>query len=479
VSFQARQYITDDIYATVNINKLSDTRILQDFYPGDFRENPQPDNSIAVAKLGDDYELTFLIRSQLNDFFDGTDRLPELALDITRQPLFGSKIFYEGETSVGHYNRNFGSGSPSQDYNATRFDTFHQFLLPHTFDGWLSVVPRVGVRGTWYSQSGAVLPFEEDNTVKLADGTTQVVKRVTDRLVKEGSIFRPAVNAGFEMSFKASRAFEQVQNRTLGLDGLRHVMQPYLDFSFVRSGVDSQDILKFDRIERSTQPPPISFPAFNAIDSIQDWNILRLGIRNRLQTRRDNSTINWLEMDTYFDVRFNRPDFGIEPDLGTFSNIVNHIRWTPLSWVSLTLDSQFPLLDQGFTEVNSRAVFFVNDKVQFNIGHRYLDGNVLFQNSSLMDFGGYFRLNDKWGFSFRETYEFRDSLLENQRYELHRDLSSWIASLGVLATNNSSGGKNANQYGVILTFTLKDIPDIKLPISLDPSSLGGGTGKNR
>jgi hypothetical protein len=251
-----------------------------------------------------------------------------------------------------------------------------------------------------------------------------------------------------------------------------------MDLSFVRAGEDSRDILKFDRLQRSTQPPPIEFPSFNSIDSIQDWNILRLGMRNRLQTRRDNNTINWLEMDTFFDVRFDRPDFGLEPDLGTFSNIVNRLRWAPLTWVNFTLDSQFPLLDEGFTEVNSRANFFVNDKVQFNVGHRYLDGNVLFRDSSLLDVGGYFRLNDNWGFSFRETYEFNDGVLQNQRYELHRDLSSWVASLGVLARNNSAGGKNVNDYGVVLTFTLKDLPDVKLPISIDPSSTGSGS-KNR
>ncbi len=479
VSFQARQYFTEDIYATVDINKLSDARLLQDFYEGDFRENPNPDNALSLTKLGDDYEMTFLVRNQLNSFFDGTERLPELSLDITRQPLFGSKVFYEGETSIGHYNRNYADGSIYEDYNATRFDTFHQFLMPHTFGGWLSVVPRLGVRGTWYSESGVITPFEDDVTLRLADGTTRIIKRVTERLVKEGSVFRPAANAGVEMSFKASKAFEQVQNRTLGLDGLRHVVQPYLDLSFVRAGEDGRDILQFDRIQRSTQPSPIGFPAFSAIDSIQDWNILRLGMRNRLQTRRDNATINWFEMDTFFDVRFDRPDFGLEPDLGTFSNIVNRLRWSPVTWVSFTLDSQFPILDQGFTEVNSRANFFVNDKVQVNIGHRYLQGNVLFRDSSLMDFGAYFRLNDNWGFSFRETYELNDGVLENQRYELHRDLSSWVASLGVLARNNSAGGKNVNDYGVVLTFTLKDLPDVKLPISIDPSSTGSGSSKNR
>lgn len=482
VSFQAKQYFTDDIYATVDLNLLSDERLLQDFYEAEFRENPQPDNAVALTKLGEDYSLTLIARKQFNEFFDGTERLPEAALDITRQPLFGSRVFYEGETSVGHYNRNFADSSANQDYDATRLDTFHQFFYPRTYGGWLSVVPRIGVRGTWYSDSGSVQPFEETTTNTLADGTTEEVTRVTNRLVKEGSVFRPVVNAGLEMSFKASRAYEQVQSRIWGLDGLRHIVQPYANFSFVYAGEDGQDLLQFDRIQRSTQLPPIDFPAFNMMDSIDDWNILRLGLRNRLQTRRDNTTFNWFELNTFFDIRFDLPNFGgLEPDAGTFSNFTNRLRWTPLSWVTFTLDAQLPLLDEGFTEVNTRANFLVNDRIQLNIGHRYLEGNVLFADSSLVDFGGYFRFNDNWGFSFRDTYEVNDSTLESQRYELHRDLSSWVASLGVLARQNRRDGKEVNDYGLVLTFTLKDLPNVKVPFSFDPSGsgTGSGSGKNR
>jgi lipopolysaccharide assembly outer membrane protein LptD (OstA) len=480
VSFQARQYLTEDIYASVDITKLSDARFLQDFYEGEFRENPQPDNMLAFTKLGDDYELTLLARKQLNEFFDVTERVPELALDITQQPLFGSKVFYQGETSVGRYTRNFAKDSLFEDYSSGRFDTFHQFSLPMTVHNWLSIIPRVGVRGTWYSESGPIVPVLETETIRLPDGTTRELQRTFQRLAKNGDVFRPVVNAGLEMSFKSSKAYEDVQSRIWGLDGLRHVVQPYLDLSIVQAGSDNKDILRFDRLSRSTQPPPIDFPAFNSIDSIDDWNILRLGVKNRLQTRRDNATFNWFEMNTYFDIHFDRPDFGLEPDPGTFSNLVNRIRWTPLSWVNFTLDCQLPIFDSGFTEVNTRANFFVNDRVQFNIGHRYLSDNILFRDSSQLDFAAYYRFDDNWAFSMRETYEFNDSLLQNQRYELHRDLSSWIASLGfvVRANSNSATGKEVNDYGVILTFTLKDLPDVKLPISFDPSGTGSSGSRN-
>ena len=77
-------------------------------------------------------------------------------------------------------------------------------------------------------------------------------------------------------------------------------------------------------------------------------------------------------------------------------------------------------------------------------------------------------------------YEFRDNTLETQTYEIHRDLSSWVASLGFVTRNNGTTTKTQNDYGFVLTFTLKDLPDLRLPVSFNPGGQGSsGTGKNR
>ena len=110
---------------------------------------------------------------------------------------------------------------------------------------------------------------------------------------------------------------------------------------------------KFCNSTASIAPPNrrrLDFPQFNSIDSIDNWSIVRFGMSNRLQTRRDNITFNWLELDTYFDLNIDRPDFDalIPDDGGTFSNLFNRLRWNPLPWVTFQLDSQVPLLDPGF-----------------------------------------------------------------------------------------------------------------------------------
>jgi LPS-assembly protein len=536
VSLQAKQYLTDDIYATVDINKLSDARFLQDFVESEFHKNPNPDNALALTYWDENFTVNLLGRENLNeDNFDATERLPEIAADIKRQPFFGSRLFYQGETSAGFLRRNYADQGPFEDYDSYRADSFHQFILPLKIKDGISFVPRIGFRGTVYSDTG-----HSPGTSLTEDQIEQVARDVADeqeQLEAEldalsgrhrsraeirnsiknevrkdfhrpqgvfdpgGSVFRPVFNAGFELSAKWSKAFEQVQSRAWGLDGLRHIVQPFLNAGYTYSGEDPFSLLQFDRLNPSTQRPPIDYPEFNSIDSIDTNTTVRLGLRNRWQTRRDNQTVNWLEWNTFFDTYIDRPEFSgstfdrfrrelhrlhvDNPDLadpmngdgGTFSNVYNQVRFNPLPWMQLSVDSQLPIFDRGFTEVNTNLNMMVTPDIRVNIGHRYINGNTFFDDSNRLDFGGYFRVGDNWAFSFRESYEIEDSTLENQRYELHRDLSSWVASLGFTVRDN----RGVDSYGVLLTFTLKDLPSIHLPLSVDPDFAGdgSGSGKNR
>ncbi len=504
VSLQDRTYWTDDIYTSVDINKLSDRRFLQDFVPGEFRQNPNPDNAISITKWDEDGTLTVTARKQINEQFDSTERLPDAALDIKRIPAFGSSgFFYDSETSAGYLRRNFTSDSIFPDYETFRADTFQQLSYPGTYFGFLSVVPKVGIRGTYYSKSGFTesMPaeFGQEDVIDPLTGRpaidaktgkvktkTVVTRAAREELRLEGGLFRPAVNAGLEASFKFSRAYEDVQSRVLGLDGLRHIVQPYVNASFVYTGENPDRILQFDRLNRSTQLQPIDFPQFNTIDSIDNWSIVRLGTRNRLQTRRDNLTFSWLELDTFFDVNIDRPDFGntsLLSDTGTFSNLFNRLRFTPVPWVNFQIDSQVPVFDDGFSEVNTSTNFMACPNARFSVGHRYISGNKQFTDSNLLYVGGYLQLGENWGFSFNEAYEFDDSTLETQRYEVHRDLSSWVASLGVTVRDNGgvkkSSNSNTEEFGLLLTFTLKDIPSVRIPLNADANALSGGSGKNQ
>jgi len=462
VSLQDRTNFAEDVYGIANFTKLSDRFVLQDFYQSEFQLDPRPDNVIALTKSNPIYTLTAIARFQANDFFEQTARLPEVVLDIKRTPLFGGPIFYEGETGIANLRRQFEADSGFQNYGTLRLDSFHQLLYPNTYFGWLSVVPRAGFRATYYDETrdlGKTIftpnpnPFIPDFI--LPDPT------LTEPIQKGGNVVRAVFNAGVESSFKISREWEDAQSRGLGLDGLRHIVQPFTNFSWVSSSNSNPaSILQFDRFQPSTQLRPIDFPQFTTVDSIDSWTIGRLGVRNRLQTRRDDLTVSWMDVETYIDVNFDNPF-----DKTQYSNLFNKISFTPVPWASFGISSQVPVFEKGFTEVNTNVSIQPIANLQFNFGHRYLNQNPFFDNSSLYVLSGYYRFNDNWGIGIQEQYEGTTGILEQQRYSIYRDLTSWVASVGAIIRDN--GG--VKEYGVLLTFTLKALPKFGFDLNFDPA----------
>ena len=465
LSLEDRTNFTDSIYATANITKLSDAYVMQDYYPGEFRIDPVPDNVVALTKTNPVFTLTGIERFQANDFFTTTERQPEVVLDIKRHGLFGGPIFYEGETGFANLRLQFPEDSGIKNYGTDRFDTFHQLTFPNTYFGWLSFVPRVGYRGTYYGKT-----WDLGSTVFVPPTNPLVPDFIlppptTANPIKfDGDTFRSVFDTGAEASFKISQKWENVQSRAFGLDGLMHVIQPFTDFSYVKEdGPNPLSILQFDRFEPSTQLRAIDFPQFTPIDSIASWTVWRVGVRNRLETRRDDQTITWLELDSFVDVNFTNPY-----DRTDYSNLFNNLRFNPLPWMSLSINSQLPAFSKGFTEVDTVASVQPLANLQVNVAHRYLNGNPFFQDSSLFVFGGYCRLNDNWSVGVQEQYEAETGLLEEQRYSIYRDLSSWVASFGGIIRDNNG----VKEYGLLFTVTLKAFPKFGVDLNFDPTSQG-------
>jgi lipopolysaccharide export system protein LptA len=465
VSLADTTNFTDDIYGITNLTKLSDQFVMEDFFQGEFRIDPVPDNVIAVAKTDPFYTLTAIERFQANEFFTTTERQPEVVLDIKRHGLFGGPIFYEGETGFANLRLQFPQDSGFENYGTYRFDTFHQLTYPNTYFGWLSIVPRVGYRGTYYGKT-----FDLGSTTFIPPSNPLVPDFIlppptmANPVKFDGDTFRSVFDTGAEASFKISRTWESVQSRAVGLDGLMHVIQPFTDFSYVKEdGPNPTAILGFDRFQPSTQPRALDFPQFTSIDSIADWTVWRVGVRNRLETRRDDRTITWFELDSFVDVQFQNP---YQPT--DYSNLVNNIRFTPLPWMSLSVDTQVPAFAKGFTEVDTVANVQPFANLQLTVAHRYLNGNPFFQDSSLFVVGGYYRIDDNWGIGVQEQYEGATGILEQQRYSIYRDLSSWVASFGgIIRDNNGS-----KEYGVLFTITLKAFPKFGFDLNFDPTSEG-------
>lgn len=451
-------FFTDDLYFKLTATKLSDQYVLQDYFRKEFSLDPQPDNVAAFTLRKNDFALTLIARYQLNNFYDSTERLPELVFDVKRVELAGTGIFYEGETGAAYLKRFFATDRVFRPtYSFFRADSFHQFTAPQTFFGWLNIVPRVGFRLTYYSETAPNQTVA--NELGASTYNASQIPTAIQPFTAAGSLWRPIFNTGFESSFKLTRIFN-VQSRALGLDRLQHVIEPYMNFTFVQDlNQQTRVPLPADRLQPTTALNPIDFPQFTAIDSIRSSTAARFGVRQRFQTKRDALTFNWLELDSFFQRDFRNPY-----NTTSYSNFFQSIRFRPVPWMALSCYSQFPMTKAGFTEVNTAIRFMPTSNLEFELGQQFLNNNPYFPNSSLATYRLYYRIGENWAVGVGGRYEFSDRTLESQTYTIYRDLTSFVGSISAVANNN----RGVRDVGFLVTFTLKDLPRFSQSLNYNP-----------
>jgi len=466
-----------------NLSILSDEYYLEDFDPGSFRTNPSPDNTLGLYRRDDNSLLSFLTRYRINDFYQADSRLPEASFDQARSPLFGSPILHEGKTSLGFIGEKVAdfttsmvvnplmqltAGDPATqpllnrlgaydrllarqmlalplkdprrkdlrtqltDPNYARFSTYQEFSLPVQLGSLLNITPQAGLGYTRYDSANWSIQDQD----------------------------RTYVHVGTEVSAKFSKDLNGYKNSGWGLDGLKHILQPYAAWSLVSTDGFDLDHPNVDRLTETTRPRTLDPIRFNAIDDLQSWNIIRMGARNRLLTKRDGQAFEWLYMDTYMDVFMEDPEQDRD-----FSNLYNDLHWRALPWLELNLNTQFPIVrgGPGFNEIETSLRFMPTQNFEFEVGYRELAGHPVLIDSNQINLRTYTRLNEIWGIGTQHTLELDDGTLELQQYTLHRDLGNWVAGLGLSASDN----RFESEYGVVFSLTLKDFPSVSLPFEMN------------
>ncbi len=465
-----------------NLTYLSDQYYLEDFELQRYHTDPQPDNTIGIFRRDDNTLLSLYTRLRLNDYYRSDTRLPEITLDQARGPLFDLPVLHEGTTSFSVIGEqaadatssivnplvNLSASDPAAkrlleqlsgyrrelagalvnlplddprrkelrdqilDTGYTRFRTYHELSLPITLGGFLSVAPQAGIGYTNYSS---------------VDGPS-------------GDFDRTHFHLGLESSVKFAKELGKYRNHDWGLDGIMHVFQPYGSWSYIATDDYELGDPAIDRLTPTTRPRLLDPLRFTAVDQMNSWNVIRFGTRNRLLTKRDGQSHEWLYMDTYMDAFIRDPEGSRD-----FSNLYNDIRWSPVPWMTAELETQFPITPggSGFNEVNTDLNFMPSDNFQFSIGYRWLSGHPTLLDSSSLDFETYTRINENWGIGTNHSIEFDDGTLENQQYTLHRDFGTWVAGMGISMTDN----RVDREYGVVFSLTLKDFPSASLPFEID------------
>ena len=335
--FEARTnnltHFTNRLDFRMQIDLISDYEYLRDFDVDRFRSEYEPPTYASLEYQHDRFTASTYMTLRINDFYSTVDRLPEMRIDFQRQELFAN-LYYQGEMSLTPLFmrwRRFDRDIPGDEawhirnYGTLRFDSLHMLYYPLKI--WdINIIPRTGIRLTAYSTtSEREIGTKELSTMFVADEIEGIPSgyTVTNYDSKGGSKFRVIGELGVEVNTKFYHAWQDVKNAYWELDGLRHVVVPYINYTYIpRPTVNADNLYYFDEIDRITEQ-----------------HFVRFGITNRLQTRRNNEIYEWLSLENYWDFFIHDTEgFNHIGDFGTV------FRFRPFS--GLTVSAEL-LLDIG------------------------------------------------------------------------------------------------------------------------------------
>jgi LPS-assembly protein len=435
-----KEFFPGDFSLTVDLNKQSDQDYVNDFFNQDYQRDSEPTSVADVTKRGDNYTLSVLTRPQFNSFYDEVERLPEAKLAIQRTRLGPVPAYYESQSSIGYYNNfaaptNLIPADPLFNGSSLRVDTFHQISSPQMLFGWLSFVPRAGARYTYYERA--------PNT---ASDSNDVSRFVAD--------------LGSDVSFKLTRTWADVQNKPLGVDGLRHIIQPFADYQWIPNpNVNSNELFQFDTprsiILSNGQPLlvtrylPLEMPANDLVDAMELQNTLRFGLRQRLQTQRDGQPWDLVELTGWTDWHIEKT--GGETD---FSDFFGTLAIRPSQAIAFNSFARYDMQSNLLQELNTDTRVGVVDQWSIGLGTRYLkgDSNQIAVSTTL-------RLGRNWVASVYERFDMQDGQWQAQDYQLRQETHDWFITYGFTYSNSRSGSDNATGY---VSVTLKAFPGARL-----------------
>src|SRR4029077_20824899 len=124
---------------------------------------------------------------------------------------------------------------------------------------------------------------------------------------------------------------------------------------------------QFDYELPSLRLLPIEYPEYNSIDSIDSQNVLRFGLRNKLQTKRHGRVDDLLNWEVFTDWR-------LQPRTNqqTFADLYSHLTLRPRSWPRLQSQVRFDINQENWRMLLHTVTIEPNDIWSWTIGHFYL-----------------------------------------------------------------------------------------------------------
>lgn len=343
--------LTESTTLTTEFNKLSDPRVIKDyFFRDEYEANVFPDNYVSIITAKPEYTFSILDRERLDDFYTVVSRSPDLRFDTHTRPLFKTPFYLRQQSQFVNLRKDFANSEGQLD--VVRADTNHTLSYAGHV-GPVSVVPHVGGRGTFYSRDAA---SGEDHVRAVFDG-------------------------GVDLSTRFFHVYDRYLH-AWGMDynQIRHIFRPAASYNFRPNPTVSRTVLG----------------QFDALDALDKQNFMRFNFENKLQTKEHNKagalvSREFLRVIPFFDMDF---------DTGNLNNIGIDAEARPYSWMGIEADAAYDRETRDFTAANF-DVFLEKNNVKLSVGQRYVQ-----DESSQTTADVRWKVNREWELHAYERFEF-------------------------------------------------------------------------
>jgi hypothetical protein len=437
------KYITDKDYVSIQVNSLSDEDVLEDFFRTENALSPQPENWAIISHIDNNYSALLQARFRVDDFYTELNRLPEAILNVNRIKLGDSPFFYESDTSAGFYDWAFAEGSGIEDYDSGRIDSKHTFYYPRKYFGWLQLIPRTGVRGTYYTDtfnertSSDVSVVTTTNFVVAANGvtntsvSTSITTNSVTTTIDGGSDFRDSMEIGLEASFRAFKAWQIDPNDPAS--ARRHIVEPFINWTFIpEPGITPDKLYQFDEVDR-----------------LDETHILNLGIRNKLQAKNNGQPFDLIDFLVSTPLNLNT-----EGDQDSFTDLLFDAEFRFFNGLNIDMDARYVVPDSVLAEFNTQIWITDND-----VWRNYFEVRYLEEQSTLLNADINFSPVQEWTLSSYTRFEFEESELEEQTVAITRnfDCMSFYVGLTFLpGATRSDGTERDDDYRISAMVSLTE-----------------------
>ena len=476
-----REELSEGLALRMNLDCLSDIDMLEDWFKRDYRDLRQPRSFIALDWDGGWYDAGFFFRPRVNDFYSVVEQLPELTFHVPRLNIGDTPLEYEGRNLAGYYSmkwRNFDKSrqdvlpedledaqylSPA-DYESWRLHTQHFLYLPMEMGSIGVLTPRAGAAVTYYSRSSKNAVTQHDISENINADNPDTLKSaafVNNYDAKGGEITRVAFETGAEWKTSFQSDWMEFNSSTLRLDGLRHVVEPYLNYTYIHTPSKDRDYIYY----------------FDDLDRLQKQHFVRFGLDQRWQTRAEGRERTFLRLDSYFDLHFDGDDeHGRYP--GQWGTLLVYSPWESLRFRgAFVYDFAEGAAYRGETGISYGEDDELHWRLRYMFRNDHCGRSSYSLGSSLVDITGEegylkrdfeysnsirgemeFPLNSITWFKMEGEYDFAKGKVAKHTYTLRRQLHCWMASFGI--------GWDNSDFEVMLMFSLTAFPKVKLDFNL-------------